>query len=348
MKGSKSFPRIDSGIPRPLSETLICNPPSTSQGLRPCHRAHAGRRAAIGSETREGEREDGRDDGGRDRDTENRPAGPPRGSGGRSLLDDTVAGASFLAAGPPGEAVATDDGSAMAVIEPVAAGGQLRQAADRDRWPFPRCPPGWRAGCGWSRPGLRRRAARRAGTGQCTPVAQPRRSKTRITAAEMSTWPGSAPCRAQAGSEWCMLCQLSPNDTRASGHRLVARSWRRVAKGRLPKTWHSELTLQVTCCSTATRTRPAHSSAASAACQVPPISHPAANGSARETAHRTGNAARDHPHGGVGQHVGRVARGRGWGRHAAASLRGRGPGRGAGRPRWCRSDRGSAGRRAGR
>jgi hypothetical protein len=31
----------------------------------------------------------------------------------------------------------------------------------------------------------------------------------RITAAEMSTWPGSAPFRAQPGSEWCMLCQLS-------------------------------------------------------------------------------------------------------------------------------------------
>jgi hypothetical protein len=70
----------------------------------------------------------------------------------------------------------------------------------------------------------RRRLSRWAGLGQRTLVAQPRRSKMWITAAEMSTWPGSAPCRAQAGSEWCMLCQLSPNDTRARGHRFVARS----------------------------------------------------------------------------------------------------------------------------
>ena len=79
-----------------------------------------------------------------------------------------------------------------------------------------------------------------------------------------------------------MLCQLSPNDTRASGHRLVARSCCRVVKGRLPNTWHSELTLQVTCCSTVTRTSPAHRSPSSAARQVPPISHPAPNGSARQ------------------------------------------------------------------
>jgi hypothetical protein len=126
----------------------------------------------------------------------------------------------------------------------------------------------------------------------------------------MPAWPRSAPCRAQEGSEWCMLCQLSPNETRARGHRFVARSWRRVANGRLPNTWHREFTLQVTCCSTATRTSPAHSSAARAVRQVPPISHPAPDGRARESA-QGGKRGRDGPHGGIGQHVRGVPRGRG-------------------------------------
>ena len=61
--------------------------------------------------------------------------------------------------------------------------------------------------------------------------------------------------------------------------------------GRVPITWHSELTLQVTCCSKVTRTSPAHSRVPSAACQLPPIAQPAANGSPSETAHKAGNAA---------------------------------------------------------
>src|SRR5690349_21483412 len=105
-----------------------------------------------------------------------------------------------------------------------------------------------------------------------------------MTAAETSTCPGSAPCRAQAGSEWCMLCQLSPSESSARGHKLVARSQRRVVNGRVPITWHSELTLQVTCCSTATRTSPAHSRAVSAPCP-PPAAQPAANGSPSDIAH---------------------------------------------------------------
>jgi Tfp pilus assembly protein PilX len=39
--------------------------------------------------------------------------------------------------------------------------------------------------------------------GECTLVAQPRRSKTRMTAAQISTCRGSAPCPAQAGPERC-------------------------------------------------------------------------------------------------------------------------------------------------
>ena len=88
-----------------------------------------------------------------------------------------------------------------------------------------------------------------------------------------------------------MLCQLSPSESRARGHKLVARSQRRVVKGRVPITWHSELTLQVTCCSKVTRTSPAHNRAASAACQLPPMAQPKANGSPSETAHKAGNAA---------------------------------------------------------
>ncbi len=61
--------------------------------------------------------------------------------------------------------------------------------------------------------------------------------------------------------------------------------------GRLPNMWHSELTDQVTCCSRATRASPAYSSGVRAVYQVPPIAHPAPNGSASEAAHKAGNAA---------------------------------------------------------
>ena len=133
----------------------------------------------------------------------------------------------------------------------------------------------------------------------------------RITAAEMSTWPWSAPCRAQPGSEWCMLCQLSPNDTRASGHRLVARSWRRVANGRVPNTWHSELTLQVTCCSTAIRTSPAHSSAARAVLPGAADQPPGRERQGQGDSAQGGERGRNGPHGGIGQQVRGVPRGRG-------------------------------------
>ena len=41
--------------------------------------------------------------------------------------------------------------------------------------------------------------------------------------------------------EWCMLCQLSPSESMAGGHKLVAQSWRRVVNGRVPITWHSPM-----------------------------------------------------------------------------------------------------------
>jgi hypothetical protein len=52
--------------------------------------------------------------------------------------------------------------------------------------------------------------------------------------AEMSSWRGLAPCGTRAGPEWRVLCRLSRTTPG------------RVARGRLPGTWHSELTLQVT------------------------------------------------------------------------------------------------------
>jgi hypothetical protein len=67
-----------------------------------------------------------------------------------------------------------------------------------------------------------------------------------MTAAEGSSRPRSTPWRALVGSAWWRLCQLSPNESRARGHRLVARSWRRVRNGRSPIRWQREFTLQVT------------------------------------------------------------------------------------------------------
>ena len=45
----------------------------------------------------------------------------------------------------------------------------------------------------------------------------------------MSIWPRRTPCRAQVGSAWCRLCQVSPKDRIASGQKLAARSRRRTA-----------------------------------------------------------------------------------------------------------------------
>jgi hypothetical protein len=130
----------------------------------------------------------------------------------------------------------------------------------------------------------------------------------RMTAAEISICRGSAPWRAQAGSEWCMLCQLSPSESRAGGHKLVAQSWRRVVNGRVPITWHVGLTLQVTCCTKVTRTSPAHSRVPSAARQLPPIAPARRERQPERDGAPGGERGRDRPHGRVGHHVRGVAR----------------------------------------
>ena len=62
--------------------------------------------------------------------------------------------------------------------------------------------------------------------------------------AEGSTMPRRTSWRAQVGWAWWTLCQLSPRDTMANGHKLVLRSG--VGSERRPKVWQSEFTDQVT------------------------------------------------------------------------------------------------------
>ena len=85
-----------------------------------------------------------------------------------------------------------------------------------------------------------------------------------------------------------MLCQLSPSDTIASGHRLVLRS--AVPSDRRPNVWHNELTDQVTWWRNAIRTRPAQRRAVSAPTRVPDSAKPIPNGIASEAKASTGNS----------------------------------------------------------
>ena len=103
--------------------------------------------------------------------------------------------------------------------------------------------------------------------GQRTFVAQPAISNHRISRAAGSTWCESAPCRAEAGALWWKLCQLSPNDTTASGATFPLRSF--VTNGLRPQRWHTELMLQVTWCSRNMRTRPAQRNAPNAPAKRP-------------------------------------------------------------------------------
>src|SRR5579859_4408884 len=89
-----------------------------------------------------------------------------------------------------------------------------------------------------------------------------------MTRALESSWPRSAPCRAQVGSAWCRLCQDSPNEAMASHATL--RDLSRTSKSSLPKVWQMELIDQVTWCSSATRTRLAQKNAVSAPAQDVP------------------------------------------------------------------------------
>ena len=105
--------------------------------------------------------------------------------------------------------------------------------------------------------------------------------------AEMSIWPRPTPCRAQVGSAWCRLCHDSPNDTIASGQKLVERSL--LVHGRSPIMWQIELTDQVTWCSTPTRTSPAQKNAVAAPHHDQLIRPPRTAGATRLTTVHTGN-----------------------------------------------------------
>ena len=109
-----------------------------------------------------------------------------------------------------------------------------------------------------------------------------------MTRALGSSWPFSAPCRAQVGSAWCRLCQDSPKDAIAIQDTFFDLS--RTSNSSLPKVWQMELMAQVTWCSSATRTRLAQKKAVSAPCQDIPHSPPMSAGSSRVTATIAGNS----------------------------------------------------------
>src|SRR6202044_18285 len=103
----------------------------------------------------------------------------------------------------------------------------------------------------------------------------------------MSIWPLSAPCRAQVGSEWCRLCQDSPNEGMAS--QATLRDLSRTSKSSLPNVWQTELIDQVTWCSRQIRTRLAQKNAVSAPAMDIDQSPPISAGRSRDTATRPGN-----------------------------------------------------------
>src|SRR5580704_8057724 len=65
-----------------------------------------------------------------------------------------------------------------------------------------------------------------------------------------------SPCRAEVGCAWWLLCQPSPNVSRAT-HQLLRES-SRVSNRRRPHMWVAELTSQVECRPTTTRKQPPH------------------------------------------------------------------------------------------
>src|SRR5215475_11120458 len=108
-----------------------------------------------------------------------------------------------------------------------------------------------------------------------------------MTRALGSSWPFSAPCRAQVGSAWCRLCQDSPNDAIASQATFLDLS--RTSNSSLPKVWQIELIDQVTWCKKATRTRLPQKNAVSAPCQDQDQSPPIRAGASSDTATNWGN-----------------------------------------------------------
>src|SRR5215469_10642115 len=107
-----------------------------------------------------------------------------------------------------------------------------------------------------------------------------------MTRALESTWPRNAPCRAQVGSEWCMLCQDSPLERTLSHQTLPA--WSLVRNGLLPATWQIELMDQVTWWNRPIRTIVAQKKTATAPCQDMVSRPPASGGSSTEPATHTG------------------------------------------------------------
>src|SRR6202044_3034691 len=114
-----------------------------------------------------------------------------------------------------------------------------------------------------------------------------------MTRALGSSWPLSAPCRAQVGSAWCRLCQDSLKDAIASQETFTERS--RDCQSVLPQVWQIELVDQVTWCSSVMRTRLAQKNASMARCQdqtpVEVQKPPATAGARSENATSPGNQA---------------------------------------------------------
>ena len=108
-----------------------------------------------------------------------------------------------------------------------------------------------------------------------------------MTRALGSSWPFSAPCRAQVGSAWCRLCHDSPNDAIAIQETFFDRS--RASNSVVPNVWQIELIAQVTWCSSATRTRLPQKKAVTAPCQDIPQRPPMSGGSSSVTATSPGN-----------------------------------------------------------
>src|SRR5579864_7404037 len=108
-----------------------------------------------------------------------------------------------------------------------------------------------------------------------------------MTRALGSSWPLSAPWRAQVGSAWCRLCQDSPKEAMASQETFTDRS--RDTQSVLPQVWQIELVDQVTWCSSVMRTRPAQKNASMAPCRDIDHRPPASAGPRSENATIPGN-----------------------------------------------------------
>src|ERR1017187_4872941 len=109
-----------------------------------------------------------------------------------------------------------------------------------------------------------------------------------MTRALESSWPFSAPCRAQVGSAWCRLCQDSPKEAIASQE--TFRDLSRTSNSSLPKVWQMELIDQVTWCRKAIRTRLAQKNAMTAPCHDMDHRPPIRAGASREKATSQGKA----------------------------------------------------------